>query len=166
MTNAAAFSGGYVANLGPSEEGFLLPAVDAESMFFWEGTLAGELRIQACTACGKLRHPPRPMCPSCRSTQRGWRPVAGLGTIWSFVVPHPPLLPPYADLAPYNVIVVALDEHPTIRFVGNLVEGPEGTLNEVDPATIRIGEPVEVTFRRFRRADGSEEALPFWVRRG
>ena len=26
MSNAAAFSGGYVANLGPSEEGFLMPA--------------------------------------------------------------------------------------------------------------------------------------------
>jgi hypothetical protein len=48
--------------------------------------------------------------------------------------------------------------------VGNLVSGPEGALNEIDPASIRIGEPVEVTFKRFRRADGSEEALPFWVR--
>jgi Rubredoxin-like zinc ribbon domain (DUF35_N) len=100
MSNAAAFSGGYVANLGPSEEGFLMPAVDEEGGFFWEGTLAGELRIQACESCGKLRHPPRPMCPSCRSTARGWRRVGGKGTIWSFVVPHPPLLKPYSDLAP------------------------------------------------------------------
>src|ERR1700729_1821587 len=87
MSNAAAFSGGgYVANLGPSEEGYLMPAVDEEGGFFWEGTLAGELRIQVCESCGKLRHPPRPMCTSCRSTARGWRRVDGRGTIWSFVV--------------------------------------------------------------------------------
>ena len=62
------------------------------------------------------------------------------------------------------MIVVALDEDPTIRFVGNLVTGPEGELNEIDPETIRIGEPVAVVFKHFGRADGSEEALPFWVR--
>ena len=55
------------------------------------------------------RMPPRPMCPVCRSTAVRWEPTSGLGTIWSFVVPHPPLLPAYAALAPYNVIVVALE---------------------------------------------------------
>ena len=44
------------------------------------------------------------------------------------------------------------------------MSGPEGELNEIDPDSIRIGEPVEVVFKRFRRADGSDEALPFWVR--
>ena len=164
MTNAAAFSGGYVANLGPSVEGFLLPAVDGESRFFWEGTRAGELRIQKCSNCGKLRHPPRPMCPSCRSTARTWTPMSGKGTIWSYVIPHPPLLQPYSDLAPYNVVVVTLDEDPTLRMVGNLLPGPDGQLNDVDPHSIRIGEPVEVTFKWFQRADGSDEALPMWVR--
>ena len=166
MTNAAAFSGGYVANLGPSEDGFLLPASDEESRFFWEGTLLGQLRLQVCDACGRIRHPPRPMCPSCRSLARSWRAVGGTGTVWSYVVPHPPLLQPYAELAPYTVVVVALDEHPTVRFVGNLVTGPDGAINEVDPHSVRIGEPVEVAFKRYRRADGSEEALPCWVRRG
>jgi uncharacterized protein len=164
MANAAAFSGAYVVNLGPSVEGFLLPAGDEEGGFFWEGTARGELRIQKCNACGRLRHPPRPMCPHCRSTDRSWAAVAGTGTVWSFVVPHPPLLPPYSDLAPYNVIVVSLDAHPTIRFVGNLVPGADGALNDIDPATIRIGEPVQVVFKRFERADGSEQTLPFWVR--
>ncbi|MGA2519914.1 MAG: zinc ribbon domain-containing protein [Acidimicrobiales bacterium] len=165
MSNAAAFSGGYVANLGPSEEGFLLPAVDEESAFFWEGTRQGELRIQKCLSCGKLRHPPRPMCPSCRSTERGFTPVDGKGTIWSYVIPHPPLLAPYTDHAPYNVIVVVLDELPTMRFVGNLVDGAEGDLESIDPTSIRIGEPVEVVFKTFHRTNGSDEVLPFWVRR-
>jgi uncharacterized OB-fold protein len=165
VTNAAAFSGAYVPNLGPSVEGFLLPAVDEEALGFWEAARRGELVVQACGACGRLRHPPRPMCPACRSTERLWRPVPGTGTVWSYVVPHPPLLEPYAGLAPYNVIVVELDVEPRIRFVGNLVESAQSSLDSIDPSTIRIGEPVEVTFKTFERPDGSTESLPFWVRR-
>ena len=33
----------------------------------------GELRIQRCADCGELRHPPGPMCPACRSTNRDAR---------------------------------------------------------------------------------------------
>jgi len=157
-------TGGYVVNQGPSVEGFLLPAVDQEVEGFLEGTLAGELRVQECTACGRLRHPPRPMCPQCRSTGRAWRRVSGRGTLWSFIVAHPPVLPAYAPLAPYNVIVVAIDEDPAIRFVGNLVTGPDSPINEIDPSDIVIGEPVEVCFARYERVDGSAVALPRWRR--
>ena len=68
-----------------------------------------------------------------------WTTVSGRGAIWSFVVPHPPLLPQFAELAPYNVVLVALVEDPTIRLVGNLVAREGGPINEVDPATIRDG---------------------------
>jgi len=74
-------------------------------------------------------------------------------------VPHPPLLPAYADLAPYNVIVVALDEDPTIRMVGNLLASPDGAINEIDPATIEIGEPVSVVFQQVE-----DVTIPRWVR--
>ena len=85
--------------------------------------------------------------------------MSGRGTIWSFIVPHPPLLPAYQELAPYNVIVVALDEDPTLRMVGNLVATPDGPINEVDPATIRIGEPVRVVFQRVE-----DVVLPRWMK--
>jgi Predicted nucleic-acid-binding protein containing a Zn-ribbon len=100
------------------------------------------------------------MCPVCRSTAVAWEPTSGRGTIWSFIVPHPPLLPAYAALAPYNVVVVALEERPSIRFVGNLLASPDGPINEVDPATIRIGEPVRVVFQQVE-----DVTLPRWVRR-
>jgi uncharacterized OB-fold protein len=164
MANAAAFSGSYTPNLGPSIEGYLTPAVDEESLGFFEAAEKGQLVIQVCNSCGRLRHPPRPMCPYCRSTSRGWKEMSGKGTLWSFVVPHPPLLPAYSQVAPYNVIVVALDEDPTLRFVGNLVTGPQGSINEIDPATIEIGEPVEVVFSVLSREDGSSVAMPRWVR--
>jgi uncharacterized OB-fold protein len=45
------------------------------------------------------------------------------------------------------VIVVALDEDPTIRFVGNLVAGPDAPIDSIDPTAIEIGAPVEVVFQ-------------------
>lgn len=140
--------------------GFLLPDLETEDGApFWEGTARGELLVQTCGACGKWRFPPRPMCPHCRSTETRWEPASGRATIWSFVVPHPPLLPAYAELAPYNVIVVALDEDPSIRMVGNLLASPDGAINEIDPATIRIGAPVRVVFQRV-----DDVTLPRWAR--
>jgi uncharacterized OB-fold protein len=99
------------------------------------------------------------MCPKCQSISVTWIPTSGRGTIWSFIVPHPPLLPAYAELAPYNAIVVALDEDPTIRFVGNLVTSEDGLINEIDPATIVIGEAVRVAFQPVE-----DIALPRWIR--
>jgi uncharacterized OB-fold protein len=140
--------------------GFLLPDLDDEtSAPFWAGTSRGELLVQACGVCGAWRMPPRPMCPRCRSIAVEWLPTSGHGSIWSFIVPHPPLLAAYSELAPYNAIVVALDDDPTIRFVGNLVTGPDGAINEIDPATIAIGEPVRVVF-----ATVDDVALPRWTR--
>jgi uncharacterized OB-fold protein len=141
-------------------EGMLLPDPDDDSRPFWEGTAKGELRVQACAACGRLRFPPRPMCPACHSVEASWRILSGRGTIWSFVVAHPPLLPAYAALAPYNVVVVALEEDPTIRLVSNLVASPDSGINEVDPAGIRIGEPVRVVFQRV----SEDVVLPRFVR--
>jgi hypothetical protein len=90
--------------------------------------------------------------------------VSGRGSIWSYVVAHPPLLPAYAPFAPFPVITVTLEEDPALRMVGNLVSGPDGAINEIDPATIIIGEPVQVVFSRRVRAGDSDMFLPAWVR--
>jgi hypothetical protein len=145
-------------------EGFLVPTGDEESQEFWAGTALGELRVQACGACGVFRFPPRVMCPHCQSTERAWKPVSGRGTIWSYVVAHQPLLPAYAPFAPFPVITVTLEEDPALRIVGNLVTGPQGAINEIDPATIRIGEPVQVTFSLRLDPEGAEVFLPAWTR--
>jgi uncharacterized protein len=139
---------------------WLLPDVeDPTAAAFWEGTARGELLVQACGACGKRRMPPRPMCPACQSTAVTWEATSGRGRIWSYIVPHPPLLPAYAEVAPYNAIIVELEEDPMIRFAGNLVTSADGPINEIDPATIAIGEPVRVVF-----APVEDVFLPRWVR--
>jgi uncharacterized OB-fold protein len=138
----------------------LLPVVDEYSQPFWDGALADELRVQRCGGCGRLRFPPRPMCPWCQSLDAAWETMSGRGTIYSFVVSHPPLLPQFAEVAPYNVALVELDEDPTIRLVGNVVGSPGEPINSVDPATLRIGEPVQAVFERV----AEQVALLRWVR--
>lgn len=138
----------------------MLPDRDEpDSQPFWDGCARGELMVQSCGVCAHLAHPPRPMCPHCRSLDRQWVRTSGRGTIWSFIVPHPPLLAPYTDFAPYNVVIVALDEHPNIRFVGNVIASEGAALNSIDPHGIRIGEPVRVVFNTI-----DDVTLPFWVR--
>ncbi|GAA3060296.1 Zn-ribbon domain-containing OB-fold protein [Streptomyces glomeratus] len=133
----------------------LSPVPDEDGAPFWEYAGRGELRVQACADCGELRFPPRPCCPHCRSFASEWRKVSGKGRIWSYVVPHPPLLPAYAARAPYNVVVVELAEAPCIRLVGNLVAADGAPLDSIPPDRVRIGTRVQVVFG----ADG----LPRWV---
>ena len=126
---------------------------------YWEAARRGALVVQTCRACDQRRFPPRPMCPRCQSCEHAWEPLSGEGRIWSFAFPHPPLLPVFARLAPYNVIVVELAEDPTLRMVGNLVVSADGPINEVDPAAIKIGMPVRVVFHHV----DDEVALARWV---
>ncbi|MFD9430405.1 Zn-ribbon domain-containing OB-fold protein [Streptomyces sp. NPDC060002] len=133
----------------------LTPVTDADGAPFWRYAAQGELRVQACADCGEPRFPPRPCCPHCQSFASEWRRTSGRGRIWSYVVPHPPLLPDYAAQAPYNVILVELAEAPRIRLVGNLVSEPGARLDSFPPDRIRIGARVQVVF------DGA--GLPQWV---
>ncbi|OIK24312.1 Zn-ribbon domain-containing OB-fold protein [Streptomyces malaysiense] len=132
----------------------LKPVTDADGAPFWEYAARGELRVQTCGECGEPRFPPRPCCPHCRSFASEWRPLSGRGRVWSYVVAHPPLLPAYAEQAPYNVVVVEPADAPRIRLVGNLVTGAGAPLGSLDPARIRIGARVRAVFH---------EGLPQWV---
>ncbi|MGW2045029.1 Zn-ribbon domain-containing OB-fold protein [Streptomyces sp. NPDC001858] len=133
----------------------LTPVPDADGASFWRYAAQGELRVQACADCGEPRFPPRPCCPHCRSFASEWRPTSGRGRIWSYVVPHPPLLPEYAAQAPYNVILVELAETPRIRLVGNLVTEPGAPLDSVSPDRVRIGARVQAVF--------TDAGLPQWI---
>ncbi|MEU2656737.1 OB-fold domain-containing protein [Streptomyces sp. NPDC007325] len=138
----------------------LNPVIDEDGAPFWEFTARGELRIQACAEkdCGELRFPPRPCCPHCQSFAAEWQLMSGRGRIWSYVLPHPPLLPDYAEQAPYNAVLVELADAPRIRLAGNVVAEPGARLDSVDPARLRIGAPVRVAFTEI---DGV--AVPRWI---
>ncbi|MEU2282095.1 OB-fold domain-containing protein [Streptomyces sp. NPDC013178] len=133
----------------------LEPLVDPDGAPFWEYAARGELRVQTCADCGEPRFPPRPCCPHCQSFASEWAPTSGRGRVWSYVVPHPPLLPDYAEHAPYNVVLVELAEAPRIRLVGNLVREAGAPIDSLPADRLRIGARVQAVF------DGSR--LPQWV---
>jgi uncharacterized protein len=114
----------------------LRPVVSRDTAFFWDGTAAGELRIQRCGNCGALRHPPGPMCPACGAGRPGYVVAAGTGEVYSYVVQHHPPVP--GKQLPIVVALVQLTEG--VRMVGELLG--------VSPDRVRIGLPVRVEFVR------------------
>jgi len=124
------------------------PAPNPDTAPFWEACRRHELVLQRCDDCGRHRFHPRPRCPWCASAAATWTPVSGRGTIHTFTVCHPPVLPAFAERVPYPAIVVQLAEGPFI--VGNLVGAA--------PDDLRIGREVEVAFVEV----DEELTLPQW----
>ena len=121
----------------------LAPTISPDTEFFWNGLREHKLLIQRCSGCGTLRHPPRPMCPECRSVAWDTIESAGRGTVYSYVMPHQPRFP-FFDY-PYIVVLVQLDEG--VRLVSNLCDS--------DPANVTVGMAVEVFYQTF---DGNSES--------
>ncbi len=77
----------------------------------WYGYLArGELRFQCCDDCGRWRHPPRVLCPGCGSDRWTWTASSGRGVVFSWTVTHKPLHPAFAEVVPYSILVVEMEE--------------------------------------------------------
>jgi uncharacterized protein len=110
------------------------PALTQDNAFWFEGARERKLLIQRCASCGKLRHPPRPMCGECRSLEWDTVEASGRGTVYSYVVNHHPQLPAFDY--PLAVGLVELEEG--TRLVANVVG--------VEPADVHVGMPVEVEF--------------------
>ena len=118
------------------------PNRNRDTDFFWEGTALGELRIQKCNACGLLRHPPGPMCPSCHTADRGYVLASGRGRVYSWLVHHAPQVP--GKKLPLRLALVELEEG--VRMVGEVRE------------EVAIGDAVEVVYQRI----DDELTLPQW----
>ena len=137
----------------PLGAGVLRPVVSRDTEFFWAGTAVQELRLQCCEDCGLLRHPPGPRCTGCGSSRRGYRPAAGTGTIFSYVVHHHP--PVSGRTAPFVVALIELSEG--VRMLGELV-GVD-PLDPVSVGAVRIGAPVRVGWQPV----DDELTLPTWT---
>ena len=131
----------------PAPEPPMLPLVTPDTAFFWDGTAAGELRIQRCATCGALRHPPGPMCPACgEAADGGYAVAAGTGEVFSYVVHHHPPVP--GKTLPLVIALVQLEEG--VRL---LAEMPD-----ISPDCVSIGMPVRIGFMRI----DDELSLPVW----
>jgi len=112
------------------------PKPTPETAHFWEGTAAGELRLQRCRPCDQPYFPPQSFCPRCGSTDVEVFRATGSGTLHSYVINHR-AAPGFT--APYVIAVVELDEGP--RLLTNLVDV------EPDPDALPLDLPVEVRFQ-------------------
>ena len=110
-----------------------LPAANAETLPWWEALREHRLVAQRCTACGTLRHPPGPVCPSCSSVDAEWQELSGRGVVYTYTVVHQQFVP--AEL-PYVVVVVELDEG--VRIVSNIID--------TSPQDVSIGAAVHVVW--------------------
>ncbi len=113
-----------------------LPELTPFNDWFWTSGADGVLRIQGCTDCGELVHPPVPICPYCRSRSAKPTPVSGRGTVVGFTVNAHRWLPDFDP--PYVIANVALAEDPRVHLTTNIVG--------CDPEDVRIGQEVSVHF--------------------
>jgi uncharacterized OB-fold protein len=114
-----------------------LPQATPETQHFWDGTRAGELRLQRCGACENVYFPPRPFCPSCASRDVVIFVASGRAHLYSYIINHR-AMPNSGFEAPYAIAVVELDEGP--RMMTNIVECPQ------TPEALVLDMPLEVVF--------------------
>lgn len=115
-----------------------------DNVFWFDAAREGRLLIQRCADCGTLRHPPGPVCPSCRSFEWDTLESSRRGTLHSFTVIHHPQDPAFT----YPLAVGLVDLEEGTRLVAD-IEG-------VEPEDLRLGMDLEVVFG----AHAHDETLP------
>jgi uncharacterized OB-fold protein len=133
-----------------------LPVINPYNEAFFRGGGRGELRLQRCTSCSTVQHPPGEVCRSCQAADFDDVAVRPTGTVVSYSIVHHAVHPALRSTVPYNVAVVALDEHPDVRIVGNVVD--------VAPADLHVGLAVACTWAEVAAPDGDGIFLPQWRR--
>jgi uncharacterized OB-fold protein len=121
-----------------SADAFPYPLPEHGTEPFWAACNAERLLMQRCTACGRLRWHPAPLCPDCQAASHDWVPLSGRGRVHTWTVVTHPVHPAAAAKVPYVVVEVELEEQAGLRMLSNLVDA--------DPAALRFDAPVIVTF--------------------
>jgi uncharacterized OB-fold protein len=85
------------------------------------GPEPGQVLLPVCDSCGFAHWYPKPSCPSC-SASWSWRAVDGSGKVFTFSIVRRPFSPELAERLPLLVATVALDAHPHVRLVTNMVD--------------------------------------------
>jgi 3-hydroxy-3-methylglutaryl CoA synthase len=107
-----------------------------------------DLRLygQKCTGCGAIQYPRRHVCWKCSGTAFADHRLARRGRVFTFTRDH----------------LVPSPDPPTAMVAADLDGGGRfyTQMTDCDPATVAIGMPVELTFRRFH--EGGELVNYFW----
>jgi uncharacterized OB-fold protein len=116
----------------------MIPQPTPETQFFWDKARARELWLPLCVDTGRHFFPPRMFSPFTGGAVE-WRPASGRAKLASYVIVHR-AAPGFETEVPYIVALAELEEGP--RMLTNLPGAP------CDPARLKIGAPLEVTFEQ------------------
>jgi len=131
--------------MGRFMDGWVLPTLDDTNREFFT---SGRIILRECADCQTIQHPPEDVCHSCGGTSFAGRGATGTGTLYSYTVVRHPLHPVLAERVPYTIAVVSLDDYPSVRVTGNLLE--------VAPEDVRVGLAVRAVWEEVPDADGGE----------
>jgi uncharacterized OB-fold protein len=106
---------------------------------FWEGCRQGRIMLPWCSSCHRPHFYPRTFCPNCCSADIEWREASGRGTIYTFAVVRQPIERAFADLVPYVIAIVELDEG--VRMLSHIVS--------ITPDEVRCDMRVAVDFKPY-----------------
>lgn len=130
------------------------PARDLDTAPWWAGTDSGELLVQKCARCARLRWPPRPICNECHDSAHEWVAATGRGTVESWTATYHSFGP--AIDVPFLVVLVRLEDQPDIYMPGYFDGPPDGRAT-------RIGQRVSVGFVDVDTSDGTTLRVLQWV---
>ena len=137
----------------PRESRRFIPEATPETQHFWDGTRAGELRMQRCDACSHVYFPPRPFCPKCASREVSVFRASGKAILYSYVIHHRPV-PGFTP--PYSIAVVELQEGPRMMTnVVNIAQTPEALVLDMPLEVVFEKLSDEITLPLFQPVGGS-----------
>ena len=114
----------------------ILPVRDEMSAPSWAAAAEHRLELPRCSQCGAFSLPPDITCPSCHTLEPNfaYQPVSGRGTVRTWTVVRHSFLKGF-DL-PFMLVDVQLDDQPTVRMIGRLLDGPEAAVSMGAPVTL------------------------------
>ena len=115
-----------------------IPKPTPETLPFWEGCKAQELRLQHCQTCGHVQFYPRKLCSKCFATEVVWKTASGKGKVTTWSEVKVPGAPGFEEEVPFISALVELDEGPTMLSV----------IRRCDNQNMDFDMPVQVTFEQ------------------
>lgn len=109
-----------------------LPTPDPVTRAYWNRLREGHLAFQECMACRARWLPPSPACPRCWRSEHRLVDCSGHARLLTWAVYHHAYHPAFAELLPYAVGLVELEEGPRL-FSG---------IRAADPAILTQGTPL------------------------
>jgi uncharacterized OB-fold protein len=137
---------------------FPTPVSDADTQSFWEAAAARRLVVPRCAECDAWCWQPKPICSRCHADALVWTQLSGDARVLSWSALYPPLLPAFADHAPFVVLLVELLEAAGVRMLGPLVS-ESGAIITTAGDGLEIGDGVTLVWR-----EQEGFVIPAWSR--